>query len=92
MSVVRILIWNLADSKTTLDEVREHLPPVGDGDVWIANGAQERFGLVSTADELPDLEKLRDLIGKEPDVAEEFDELEGWGQTPSGSDPQGRGV
>jgi hypothetical protein len=75
LSVVRILIWNLADSKTTLEEVRERLPPVAEDDVWIANDAQERFGLVSTAEELPDLELLRDLIGKEPDVAEEFDEL-----------------
>jgi hypothetical protein len=75
LSVVRILIWNLADSKTTLGEVREHLPPVGDGDVWIANNAQERFGLVSTGETLPDLAALRDLIGKEPEVAEEFDAL-----------------
>jgi hypothetical protein len=75
LSVVRILIWNLADSKTTLEEVRERLPPVAEGDVWIANDAQERFGLVSTTEEPPDLELLRDLIGKEPDVAEEFDEL-----------------
>jgi hypothetical protein len=75
MSVVRILIWNLADSKTTLEEVHEHLPPVGDGDVWIANEAQERFGLVSMSDALPDLQKLRDLIGKEPEVAEEFDSV-----------------
>ena len=75
MSVVRILIWNLADSKTTLDELREQLPPVGDGDVWIANDAQERFGIVSTGDALPDLEKIRDLIGKGPEVAEEYDSL-----------------
>ena len=75
MSVVRILIWNLADSKTTLDEVREQLPPAGDGDVWIANDASERFGLVSTGDELPDLERVRDLIGKEPEIAEEYDTL-----------------
>jgi len=45
LSVVRILIWNLADSKTTLEEVREQLPAAGDGDVWIADGGQERFGL-----------------------------------------------
>jgi hypothetical protein len=75
LSVVRILIWNLADSKTTLEEVREQLPPAGDRDLWIANDAQERLGLVSTADELPDLQPLHDLIGKEPEVAEEFDEL-----------------
>lgn len=73
MSVARILIWSLADSKTTLAELREQLPPLDEGDHWIANGAQERFGLVSTSDELPDLAAVRELIGKEPDVAEEFD-------------------
>ena len=75
MSLVRILIWNLGDSKTSLAELRERLPPVDDGDYWIANDAQERFGLVSTADELPDLAGIRELIGKEPDVAEEYDLL-----------------
>jgi hypothetical protein len=76
LSVVRILVWNLADSKTTLGELRAHVPAGGDGEYWIANDAQERFGLVSTGDELPDLEHLRDLIGKEPEIAEEYDLLE----------------
>ena len=75
MSVFRILIWNLADSKTTLDELREQLPDADDGDVWFANEAQERFGLVSTNDALPDLQTLRDLIGKDPEIAEEYDTL-----------------
>jgi hypothetical protein len=75
VTVVRILIWNLADSKTTLDEVREQLPELRDG-MWITNEPQERFGLVSTGDALPDLTKLRELIGKEPDVAEEYDPVE----------------
>jgi hypothetical protein len=75
VSVLRILIWNLADSKTSLDEVREQLPALGEGDAWIANEPQERFGLVSFADEPPDLGTLKDLIGKEPEVAEEFDIL-----------------
>jgi hypothetical protein len=75
VSVLRILIWNLADSKTSLAEVREQLPEPRDGDEWIANEPQERFGLVSTADELPDLATLNALIGKEPDIAEEFDVL-----------------
>ena len=75
MSVVRILIWNLADSKTTLDEVRQQLPDSPDGGTWIANDAQERFGIVSTGDTLPDLQQLRDLIGKDPEVAEEYDVL-----------------
>jgi hypothetical protein len=73
LSVVRILIWNLADSKTSLGELQEQLPPISDGDVWIVNEPQERFGLVSVGAELPDLEPLRHLIGKEPDIAEEFD-------------------
>jgi hypothetical protein len=73
LSVVRILIWNLGDSKTSLDELRDQLPAPADGDVWFANDVQERFGLFSTNDELPDLAHVRDLIGKEPDIAEEFD-------------------
>jgi hypothetical protein len=76
LTLVRILIWELADSKTTLAELRELLPLPADGDYWIANDAQERFGLVSTSDALPDLESLRELIGKEPEVAEEYDLLE----------------
>ena len=76
MSVVRILIWSLADSKTTLAELREQVPPLNNSDHWIANDAQERFGLISTSDELPGLAGIRDLIGKEPDVAEEYDLLE----------------
>jgi hypothetical protein len=75
VSVFRILIWNLAASKTSLAEVREQLPEPRDGDEWIGNEPQERFGLVSTADELPDLAALNALIGKEPDIAEEFDVL-----------------
>ena len=75
MSVVRILIWGLADSKTSLEELRAHLPDLPDGDAWIANEPQERFGLVTTSGDLPELEELRALIGKDPDVAEEFDLL-----------------
>jgi len=77
VSVVRVLIWNLADSRTTIDEIRAHLPPLPDGSTWIANEPQERFGLLAHGDDPPELEPLRTLIGKEPDVAEEFDVLEG---------------
>ena len=71
--VARILIWNLFDSKTTLDELREHLPELPDGHVWVANEAQDRFGLISLGDHLPDLGPVQELIGDEPSVAEEFD-------------------
>jgi hypothetical protein len=71
--IARVLIWNLFESKTTLDEVREHLPTLPEGDVWISNASQDRLGLVSFGDELPDLGDVPGLIGDEPDVAEEFD-------------------
>jgi len=73
---VRILIWSLFDSKTTLDELRDRLPQLEDGDAWIVNEVQDRLGLVSFAEELPDLARVRDLIGAEPQVAEEFDVLD----------------
>jgi hypothetical protein len=71
--IARILIWNLFDSKTTLDELREHLPSLPESDVWIANEAQDRFGLISFGDRVPDLGEIPELIGDEPAVAEEFD-------------------
>jgi hypothetical protein len=75
VSVVRVLVWSLADSKTTLEELQAHLPALEEGDVWIANEPQERFGLVSTSGSPPDLQQVRDLIGKDPEVIEEFDSL-----------------
>ena len=74
--IARILIWNLFDSKTTLDELREHLPLLQEGDMWIANEAQDRFGLISYDEVLPDLGAVPELIGNEPAVAEEFDVIE----------------
>jgi hypothetical protein len=71
--IARILIWSIGDSMTTLDELRQHLPELPDGDRWISNDAAERLGLVSYGEELPDLGEVPRLIGKEPEVAEEFD-------------------
>jgi hypothetical protein len=71
--IARILIWSLHDSKTSLDELREHLPELPEGDRWISNDAQERLGLIAFGDELPDLGEVPRLVGKEPEVAEEFD-------------------
>jgi len=71
--IARVLIWNLFDSKTTLEELREQLPALPEGDVWIANQAQDRFGLISFGEQLPDLGEIPELIGDEPAVAEEFD-------------------
>jgi hypothetical protein len=68
-----VLIWSLDDSLASLDELRPQLPELPPGDYWISNGAQERIGLLTFGAELPDLGEIPRLIGKEPDVAEEFD-------------------
>jgi hypothetical protein len=72
MTIARILIWNLYDSKTTLDELREQLPELPEGSHWISHG-DERFGLIALGDDLPDLGEVPRLIGEEPVIAEEFD-------------------
>jgi hypothetical protein len=68
---VRLLLWSLADSKTTLDELRAQLPALPEGDVWISHEPSERFGLISFSGEIP--AEVRDLIGKDPEVGEEFE-------------------
>jgi hypothetical protein len=74
--IARILIWNLYDSKTTLEELREHLPMLPEGDLWIANEAQDRFGVISFDEQLPDLGAVPELIGEEPAIADEFNIIE----------------
>ncbi|HEY4412546.1 MAG TPA: hypothetical protein VGN06_06070 [Gaiellaceae bacterium] len=71
--VARVVIWNLADSKTTLDELREHLPELPNGSHWISNDIGERFGLFALGDELPDLGEIPALLGVDAVIFEEFD-------------------
>ena len=70
---VRLLLWNLADSKTTLDELRANLPTLPDGDVWVSDAATHRFGLIAFSGSLSALGGIRDLIGKDPEIGEEFE-------------------
>ena len=70
---VHLLLWNLADSKTTLDELRAKLPDLPGGDHWISDPAGERFGLISYSDSLDGVQRVRDLIGKDPEIGEEFE-------------------
>jgi hypothetical protein len=75
--LVRILIWSLFDSKTTIDELRSSLPELEPPSAWVWNEASERFGVVVFGDELPGaVAEARELIGRDPNVAEEFDILE----------------
>ena len=72
--IVRLLLWSLAGSKTTLEELRPLLEPRPNR-TWISDETTERFGVVETweaaAGDFPD--EIRELIGKEPDIAEEFE-------------------
>jgi hypothetical protein len=71
--VVRILLWSLFDSKTTLEELRDALRDLVPPSTWIWNEPTERFGLIAFGEEFPELENVRALIGREPDLYEEFD-------------------
>ena len=85
---MRLVLWNLADSKTTIGELRRYLRdesvdafsevPGLRFKAWISDEATERWGALyvwesaeAARGELPS--RARELIGKEPDLAEEFD-------------------
>jgi hypothetical protein len=76
VSTVRLLLWNVADSKTTLEELRAKLPELPEGDHWISDEVTERFGLVSFSGSSSGLDAVRDLIGKDPEIGEEFELIE----------------
>jgi hypothetical protein len=86
--VVRIVLWNLADSKTNIEELRRYLRDESvdafaevEGlrfKAWISDRAGDRWGAFylfesrEAADqELPG--RARELIGKDPDLVDEFD-------------------
>ncbi len=86
--VVRIVLWNLADSMTTIEELRRYVRDESVDEfeeveglrfkAWISDALGERWGAFylfesrEAADqELPG--RARELIGKQPDLVEEFD-------------------
>jgi hypothetical protein len=72
--IVRLLLWNLADSKTSLEELRPRLEQ-SPHRTWISDETTQRFGVVETWEGEPDEfpREIVDLIGKEPEIAEDFD-------------------
>jgi hypothetical protein len=80
--IVRILLWRLDEAGPSLDALRERLDqlePLEAPSVLLVNEAAERVGAVVHAEEdeppPPQLDHLRALIGREPDLYEEFDLL-----------------
>ncbi|HXV03164.1 MAG TPA: YdhR family protein [Gaiellaceae bacterium] len=86
--ILRLVIWNLADSLTTIEELRRYLRdesvdqfeevPGLRFKVWISDEATERWGAIylwetEEAARQPLPSRARELIGKDPDIGEEFD-------------------
>jgi hypothetical protein len=86
--VVRIVLWNLADSKTTIGELRRYLRDESvdafaevEGlrfKAWISDEAGDRWGAfyLFESREAADQElpgRVREITGKQPDLVEEFD-------------------
>jgi hypothetical protein len=86
--IVRLVLWNLADSKTNVQELRRYLRDESVdtyGDVpglrlklWVSDGATERWGAIylwesADAAEQEPPSRAHELIGKDPDIGETFD-------------------
>jgi hypothetical protein len=86
--LLRFVLWNLADSQTTIGELRRYLRdesveafedvPGLRFTAWISDEATERWGAVylwesGEAAEHEPPSRARELIGKDPDIGEEFD-------------------
>ena len=74
--LVRLLLWDVVESKASIDELRESLPDLVEPSHWIWNDATERFGAIVVGEDLPEsIGWAQDLLGGEPDVYEESDPL-----------------
>ena len=74
--LLRLFIWNVIESETTIEQLRESLPELDPPSGWIWNEMSERFGVLAFGEELPEaVGWAQDLVGAEPDVYEEFDAL-----------------
>ncbi len=84
--IARIVLWNIADADATIDELDESVrEETADApglvfEAWLADPAGERWGALSVfvsrevADEAPP-RLAGELLGKPPDLFEEFDVL-----------------
>jgi hypothetical protein len=80
--IVRILLWRLDERTSSFEALRgqlDELEPLAPPSALLVNEAAERIGALVVADEdepLPgQLEELRALLGRDPDLYEEFDAL-----------------
>jgi hypothetical protein len=80
--IVRIVLWRLDERTPSFEELRDcldDLEPLPAPSAFLVSEAAERIGALVVAEEdepPPDqLDDLRALIGRDPDLYEEFDTL-----------------
>ena len=80
--IVRIVLWRLDERTPSVEALREaldELEPLTPPSMLLVNDAAERIGalVVAEEDEPPprQLDELRTLVGRDPDLYEEFDAL-----------------
>ena len=86
--ILRLVLWNLADSKTNIAELRRYLRdesvdafaevPGLRFKAWFSDEATERWGAVYLWESAEDAQqelpsRVRELIGKDPEIGETFD-------------------
>ncbi len=77
--IARILLWRLDERTPSFEELRGQIAELGARrpGAFLLNDAAERVGalVVAEEDEPPpaQLDKLRALVGRDPDLYEEFD-------------------
>ena len=86
--VIRIVLWSLSESKTTIEELRRYVRDESVDEfaeveglrfkAWMSDPAGERWGAFYLFESLDAAEqplpgRARELIGKDPDVVETFD-------------------
>jgi hypothetical protein len=86
--ILRLVLWNLTDSKTTIEELRRYLRdesvdqfeqvPGLRFKAWISDEATERWGAIYVWESEEAAQQTlpggaRELIGRDPDIGEQFD-------------------
>jgi hypothetical protein len=87
--LVRLVLWSLGDSDTTVEELRDYLRDESVDafqhevrgllfKAWISDEGSDRWGAIYVwesreASEQPLPSRARELIGKDPDIVEVFD-------------------
>lgn len=77
--IVRLLLWRLDETAVPFEELRariDALEPLASPSAWLWNEPQERFGVLLVDEEgdvPPQLDHVRALLGRDPDLFEEFD-------------------